>query len=130
MAVLMGGNLMSSRQIVHVEFPALDIQAGAEFYQKVFGWSCHYMPEFRYATFDAHGVAGGIGEVSEEGYQPGTVVFYVESEDVDADLRRAEELGAAVLIPKMAIPGQGWIAVFTDPEGNRIGLYRQGTDAA
>jgi uncharacterized protein len=44
--------------------------------------------------------------------------------DLDAALRRAAELGGAVVVPPTEIPNMVTFAVFTDPEGNRIGVIK------
>ena len=38
--------------------------------------------------------------------------------------------GAAVALPKMAIPGMGWLAYILDPDGNILGLMQPDTAAA
>jgi predicted enzyme related to lactoylglutathione lyase len=38
--------------------------------------------------------------------------------------------GGAVAVPKMAIPGVGWLAYCTDPEGNIFGLMQDDPNAA
>ena len=65
---------------------------------------------------------GGFAEVSEV-YEPGGAILYVESKDIDADLRRAAKLGAKTVVAKTEIPGMGWYAIFADPTGNRFGLF-------
>ncbi|MEJ2209362.1 MAG: hypothetical protein P8129_10035 [Anaerolineae bacterium] len=51
---------------------------------------------------------------------PGSVLVYVDVEDIDAAIARARELGAPVILDKTEIPTVGWMAVFGDPGGNRI----------
>ena len=52
---------------------------------------------------------------------PGGVLVYVDVTDIDATVARAKELGATVLMDKTEIPTVGWMAIFGDPGGNRIG---------
>jgi hypothetical protein len=111
------------RSIIHLEIPAADRKGAASFYNELFGWESEHMPEeWRYTTFKTGNVGGGFPDVSE-GYQPGDVTFYVGSGDIDADLRHAEALGGKTLVPRTEIPGMGWFAIFTDPTGNRVGLF-------
>ena len=49
---------------------------------------------------------------------------YVDSEDIDADLKKVEGAGGKVAHAKDEIPGFGWWAAFTDPTGNLLGLYQ------
>jgi predicted enzyme related to lactoylglutathione lyase len=50
----------------------------------------------------------------------------VASEDIDADLRKAESLGGTTVVPKTEIPQVGWFAIFKDPSGNKVGLFSGG----
>jgi predicted enzyme related to lactoylglutathione lyase len=54
------------------------------------------------------------------------VVVYVQVDDLEAYLKKAESLGAKRLVEPTEIPGMGAWAQFTDPDGNAIGLYRHG----
>jgi hypothetical protein len=44
--------------------------------------------------------------------------------NVDETLARALVLGALVAVPKVAIPGVGWLAYAKDTEGNIFGLHQ------
>jgi hypothetical protein len=70
------------------------------------------------------GPGGGFVKVGEQPpYKPGEVLIYVSTDDIDATLAKAESLGAKTLVPKTEIPQTGWFAFFSDPTGNRIGLF-------
>ncbi len=119
---------MSARSIVHVELSARDPEGTAQFYSRLFDWEFERDPDHDYWMFRAgEGPGGGLNKVSgtDDGWniRPGDVIVYVSSEDIDSDLRRAEELGGKVLVPRTEIPGMGWYAVFADPTGNKVGLY-------
>lgn len=115
---------MSNHPIVHIEFAASDQQAAGKFYADLFGWKIQHMPEFNYVTFETgpDEVGGGINPVSEA-YPAGTVVFYVGTDDIDATLKKAENLGAQTLMEKTEVPGMGWLAMFRDPGGSMVGLW-------
>ena len=70
-------------------------------------------------TGDDRGINGGISAANGA---PNQVTFYVEVEDIDAKLKEAEERGATVVAPVTTIPGMVTFAMFSDPEGNCIGL--------
>jgi hypothetical protein len=114
---------MSAHPVVHVEFSALDREAAGKFYADLFGWEVLQMPELNYATFDPGGVGGGLNPVTPEN-PAGTVIVYIGTDDIEATLAKAESLGGKTILPKMEIPETGWMAVFTDPTGNMIGLYK------
>jgi hypothetical protein len=40
-------------------------------------------------------------------------------------LKKAESLGAQPLMEKMEVPGMGWMAMFRDPAGNMVGLWKE-----
>ena len=115
---------MSKHHIVHVEISALDREAAGKFYSDLFGWNIQQVPEMNYATFDygVEGVGGGLNPVREDN-PAGTVVVYVETDDIDASLVKAEKLGGKIVTQKTEIPGMGWFGMFTDPTGNLIGFF-------
>jgi predicted enzyme related to lactoylglutathione lyase len=48
----------------------------------------------------------------------------VNVDDVQAKLDEAEKLGAKTMVPPMQVPEGPEIALFTDPDGNLIGLAK------
>ena len=114
---------MSPHPIVHIEFSAKDREAAALFYQELFGWQVQQMPEANYATFNpGEGPGGGFSPVGENN-PAGTVMVYIDTDDIEASLAKAESLGATTVYPKTEIPNTGWFAFFKDPTGNIVGLY-------
>ncbi len=116
---------MSPHPIVHIEFPADDPAAAARFYGELFGWKVTAMPDFDYYLFDGSpGPGGGFPRIDEKlGIKAGDVVVYVDTDNIEASLAKAESLGGKTLVRKTEIPGQGWFAFFRDPTGNRVALY-------
>jgi uncharacterized protein len=114
---------MSKRNVVHVEIPASDVPAAAKFYADLLGWKMQHAAEFNYTMWeDGSGYGGGFNKVDD--HNPvGQVLVYIDSDDIEADLRRVEELGGSVVTPKTEIPGTGWFGVFKDPTGNVLALY-------
>jgi len=115
---------MSKRNIVHVEIPAANVEGAGKFYEALFGWKIHHDPEMKYTMWEAGAgdEYGGFPEVSDEN-PAGQVLIYIDSDDIEADLKRVEKLGGKVLHPKAEIPGTGWFGVFKDPTGNVLALY-------
>jgi predicted enzyme related to lactoylglutathione lyase len=118
---------MSSHPIVHVEIPASDTKAGGKFYGEVFGWKIETDPTFDYTMFQVEGGPGGgftsTSDSSPMKSKPGDVLVYIGTDDIDASLRQVEAHGGKVVMPKTEIPNTGWFSIFTDPTGNRIGLF-------
>jgi len=52
-----------------------------------------------------------------------TPVNYIGVDSVDEFARKAERLGAKVIVPKMPVPGMGWFAQLTDTEGNVFAIW-------
>jgi predicted enzyme related to lactoylglutathione lyase len=114
---------MSKRNVVHVEIPSANVDAAGKFYQELFGWKLSSVPEMNYTMWeDGSGSGGGFPQVSDEN-PAGQVLVYIDSEDIEADLKKVEKLGGKVIHPKVEIPQMGWYGVFQDPTGNVLALY-------
>lgn len=114
---------MTKRNIVHIEIPTGNVKESADFYQNLFGWHMETVEEMNYTMWDPHeGPAGGFSPL-DENVKPGDVIIYVNSEDIEADLKQAAKLGATIVQEKMEIPETGWFGMFNDPTGNTIALY-------
>ena len=50
-------------------------------------------------------------------------VNYIAVESADECCRKIEELGGKVIDPKQEVPGIGWWALLSDPEGNEFGIF-------
>lgn len=95
------------------------------FYRELFGWTINEVPapmDYGMVASEDAGIEGGIGATPNGG--PGHTTFYVESEDPQATLSRAEALGASTLLAPTELPGGGVIALLADLEGHPVGLYR------
>jgi predicted enzyme related to lactoylglutathione lyase len=115
---------MSTHNIVHIEIPLKDSKHAAEFYGKLFGWKVEAMAEMEYVMFDTEsGLGGGFPKIDGEMFQGNDVLVYVESENLEATLAEIEKAGGKTLLGKTEITGMGWFALFSDPSGNRMGLY-------
>ncbi len=115
---------MSKRSISHVEIPAASRESLARFYAEMFGWEFQHVAVPEYTSFEAGNTRGGYPNVDQE-HQPGDVLVYVDSDDIEADLKKIESLGGKTLIPKSPVGNRGWYAVFADPTGNKIGLWHR-----
>ena len=53
----------------------------------------------------------------------GTILYFNGGDDLENVLSKVESAGGKILIPKRQIsPERGYMALFEDTEGNRIGL--------
>lgn len=103
------------------EVAGKDHGALKDFYSTMFDWKLTDLDGgMPYATADTggEGIPGGIGAAQNGG---GHVTFYVQVDDLEVALSKAEELGGTRIMEPMDIPS-GQIAMFADPEGHQIGL--------
>jgi len=112
------------------ELPVTDMQRAKDFYQNVLQatFKDEEMGAYQLAIFNAdEGAVSGMLVLGEH-YQPtqtGAVVYFNGGENLSIPLERAVKHGASVLVPKTPIhDGEcGYFALFSDSEGNRVGLY-------
>lgn len=117
--------------VVHFEVVGKDGAKLRDYYSKLFDWNFHAPPPeipADYQTVDReenraadgeNGISGGVGSAhGDYAY----VTFYVASEDVEADLARAEELGGTRVMGPEDIGANIVLGQFTDPEGLLVGL--------
>lgn len=127
-------------RVVHFEIHASDPERLAGFYRELFGWTVEKWegpaPYWLIMTGDtsAPGINGGMvlrhGDGPAEGQSVNAFVCTVDVADVDADVAKALTLGATVALPKMAIPGVGWLAYIMDPDRNILGMMQTDPAAA
>jgi len=54
-----------------------------------------------------------------------SVVSVLDVPSVDDYSQRIEKAGGSIIVPKMAVPGVGYIAYFKDTEGNVFGMMQE-----
>jgi predicted enzyme related to lactoylglutathione lyase len=118
---------------IHFEVHADDPERAIRFYTDVLGWN--------FANWGAGGMDYWVVTTGEEG-TPGinggmmrrigpingdSVIAYVctvDVPDLDAYLEKAVAAGATLALPRMPIPGVGWLAYVKDTEGNLFGMMQ------
>lgn len=110
--------------VEHFEVLGTDGDALKGFYADVFGWSGFMMDAMEGYTIvqpvDGRGIGGGVGRSKGEPI----VLFYLSTDDVPGALERVAANGGKTLMEPENIGGMVEIALFADPEGNKIGLAR------
>jgi predicted enzyme related to lactoylglutathione lyase len=110
--------------VVHFEIAGADGERLVGFYRDLFGWDIQGSgPDYWLATPGEGGIGGGIMQTRDE--MPSYVTVYVSTDDLEGSLRRVGELGGETVVQPMEIPGVGFFAMFRDPSGNIIGLFRE-----
>jgi len=110
---------MTKRNVVHIEIPTRSHQESIKFYEALFGWKTEHFPDMHYTTWEADEHPGGGFSDTHSG----EIMIHINSDDIEADLKKAKSLGATIVREKTEIPGIGWWGVFKDPTGNQIALY-------
>jgi predicted enzyme related to lactoylglutathione lyase len=110
-----------SNPVNHFEIVGKDGAKLQKFYGDLFGWKIDASNPMNYGMVQAE--EGGIGGGVTGGERP-AVTFYVTVADLAASLKKAESLGGKTVMAPMDVPGGPKIAVFSDPEGNVIGLAK------
>ena len=112
------------------EIPATDFSRATKFYETIFGCSLYPMDldNFKMAMFPVEeGTTGGAVVHSPGNYETGSqgpLIYLNGSPDLQDVLDKIEGAGGKILMPKTQItPEYGFMALFTDTEGNRIGLH-------
>ena len=111
---------------VHFEIPADNVDRANAFYGKVFGWQLSLWPgptpywEIKTGE-DGRGIDGGM---MNRMYPGQGVTNTMDVAGLDASMKKAEEAGGRITVPKMAIRGIGWLAYATDTEGNPFGMLQ------
>ena len=125
-------------RLVHFEIHAADPDRAARFYTDLLGWKFQkWDGPVEYTSIvtgeeGRPGINGGLvkrmGPPPADGQAVNAFVCAVDVDDVDRYVGKAVEIGGSVAVPKMPIPGVGWLAYVKDPEGNLLGMFQ--TDAA
>lgn len=115
------------------EIPAIDLKRATVFYETIFNLSLAPMdmPAMRMRMFPVDDMMTGIGGalVDSGGFHKpsatdGPLIYLNGNPDVQSVLDKVEAAGGKIVIPKTEINSEyGYMAVFIDIEGNRIGLH-------
>ena len=114
------------------EIPVSNYKRAKNFYSEVIGEEIidHHMPDkdMKYGIFpfEMESLAVGGAIVEMEGMNPsadGSTVYLNGGDNLNVPLSRVEAAGGKVIMPKMDIGENGFIAQFMDTEGNRVALH-------
>ncbi len=119
-------------RVVHFDITANDPDKLAEFYKKTFGWTFHKWNgpmDYWLITTGPKGEPGINGGMARRTEGEPTTTNTLDVPSVDDFVTKIEEAGGTITVPKMAIPGVGWMAYFKDPDGNMFGIMENDTSA-
>lgn len=112
---------------IHFEIPADDTDRAIQFYRDVFGWKIDKwdgpMPYWMITTGSdgEPGINGGLMPRPQPNAPP---VNTIGVTSLDESMKTVESKGGKTVVPKMAIPGIGWLAYCEDTEGNTFGMMQ------
>jgi len=115
--------------IVHFDLPADDLVRAKKFYTDLFGWKFVAPPGFPdyylIETTDLQGRPATGGGMGKRGSPDQRIMNYIGIPSIDEYSARVIQLGGSLVLPKMPVPGFGYLAVCTDTEGNTFGLWQE-----
>ncbi|MCU0248303.1 MAG: VOC family protein [Bryobacter sp.] len=96
---------------IHFEIPSANPEAAIKFYGDLFGWKFQSWGggPMEYWLVDT-------GDASQPGIQ-------------DAMVEKAVAAGGQIALPKMPVPGVGWLAYVKDLDGHIFGLMQSDPEA-
>ncbi len=113
--------------VVHFEIGCKNRPETQAFYSDLFGWKMEDYDDAAMITPE-EGEEGISGHISALGHEPHNyTVVYVQVEDLEACIAKAEELGGASVVPPTEVPGMGHFAWIADNEGTCVGLWKPAT---
>jgi predicted enzyme related to lactoylglutathione lyase len=112
-----------------LEIPVTDLKRAKKFYNTIFGGIEFHdmeMNENKYAIFPSKDQFNTGALVQGEYYKPssdGIGVYLDGGKDMDNILRHIEKAGGEIIMPKTYTGmDAGYVSMFVDSEGNKIGL--------
>lgn len=115
------------------EIPTIDINRAQKFYETIFGINMMPMdmPNIKMRMFPLDDMMTQVGGalVDSGGFHKasvtdGPLIYLNANPDVQTVLDKVVAAGGSIMVPKTEIsPEYGFMGVFTDTEGNRIGLH-------
>ena len=120
------GAVRENSAVCWVELATRDLARAEAFYTGLFGWDMsehHASPPGGYRIFgNGDGMLGGLLRMTEEwGEMPSHWSIYIQVEDVDATVEKAQSLGGKLCFPAFDAPSVGRIARINDAAG--AGFY-------
>jgi predicted enzyme related to lactoylglutathione lyase len=125
-------------RVVHFEIHADDPQRAVNFYQSVFGWQIQKWdgPEDYWPVTTGQAPEPGIDGAILKRMGPingDAVIAYVCTVDVpsvDDAIAKITSHGGTIALPKMPVPGVGWLVYAKDTEGNIFGALQSDRSAS
>jgi len=119
---------------IHFEIHADNPSRAVQFYESLLGWQfTKWEGPMEYwliktGSEGTPGIDGGLvkrmGSSPAEAAAVNAYVCTVDTDSVDQTIDKLTTLGGKLAVPKMAVPGVGWLAYGKDTEGNILGFMQ------
>ena len=115
------------RPVVHWELWSENPDKVSDFYAKAFDWNVKHIPEMDYRLVETGGEGGINGGIMKpkQGPWPAKLAFYIDVDDLATYRERVKQAGGKIIVEEQAIPGVGSFALFEDPDGRVLGMWKQ-----
>ena len=112
--------------LCHFEFMTDNPEKCKAFYTKVLGWEFVDCGMPGYTMVRTGGKPeGGMMQRPPQAPHPALNVYFMV-DDIEAVLDKVTKSGGTVIVPKTPIPNLGSFAIFADPEGIVVGVFKSG----
>jgi len=121
-------------RVIHFEIPADDPARAEKFYGDTFGWKFTKWEGdggmdywlIRTGNGEAPGIDGGMAPRQHPGH---ALANTIGVESLDDAVKQVKANGGSMVMEKAAVAGVGWLAYFSDPEGNVFGMMQADPNA-
>ena len=115
-----------NNRVVHFEIPCDNPDKTLTFFKDVFGWTFQQFgsEEYWFAITGEDSVQGINGAIMRKRDPGQPLVNTLSVDNIDEYTQKVESAGGKIVLPKMAVPSMGWVAYFTDPDGNIHGMWQ------
>lgn len=110
-------------KICYVVMPSQDPERSGAFYRDVFGWSLRTNGEDGLSFDDSTGQVSGIWVKDRPPASERNLEVHIMVDDLEVAVATIREAGGIVDDADIHTERERW-AIFTDPEGNRLGIYQ------
>ena len=115
-----------SNRVVHFEIPCDNPEKTMDFFGEVFGWTFKQfgIEQYWYANTGNEDSPGINGAFLKKRDPKMPLANSIQVENIDDAIKKIEKAGGEVVVPKKPVPSVGWLAFFTDPDGNVHGILQ------
>ncbi|MEO7990398.1 MAG: VOC family protein [Chryseolinea sp.] len=111
-------------KICYLEIPATDLEYSASFYSQSFGWNIREDASGAVAFDDGVGEVSGMWVLDKKPMREAGIIISIMVDDAEATKKLIIDNGGAIVF-NMKMDSGEFIAHFTDPAGNIMGIYQE-----